>query len=250
MNLCHRPYSTLRVLVIALAFVPSLLRGQSPQAPLPATQNIAAMQQPAHQPPFSYLALGDSYTIGESVPIYQSFPYQLVQLLREKGLLVTAPEIVAKTGWTTDELQAGINSTRLLKSYDFVTLLIGVNNQYRGRSTEDYAPGFESLLRQAIGFAGGRKDRVVVLSIPDWGQTPYAEGRDRAKIAKEIDAYNAVNEEISRRHGVHYVNITPGTREAPTDKDLVAHDGLHPSGKEYARWATAVARYLLDKGLR
>jgi lysophospholipase L1-like esterase len=208
------------------------------------------MPQAATQPTISFLALGDSYTIGESVPIYQSFPYQLVQMLREKGLAVHAPEILAKTGWTTDELQGGINNTRLLRSYDFVTLLIGVNNQYRGRSPEDYAPGFESLLRQAIGFAGGRKDRVVVLSIPDWGQTPYAEGRDRSKITAEINAYNAVNLKISRQYGVQYLDITPGTREASTDKSLVAHDGLHPSGKEYTRWATAVARYLLDKGLQ
>lgn len=199
------------------------------------------MQPAAQQTPLTYLALGDSYTIGESVPIYQGFPYQVVQLLREKGLVLTAPEIVAKTGWTTDELQAGINNTRLLKSYDFVTLLIGVNNQYRGRTAENYATEFESLLNQAISFAGGHKDRVVVLSIPDWGQTPYAEGRDRAKIAKEIDAYNAVNQKISRQYGVHYIDITPGTREASTDKGLVANDGLHPSGKDYARWARAVA---------
>jgi lysophospholipase L1-like esterase len=195
----------------------------------------------------SFLALGDSYTIGESVPIYESFPYQLVQMLRTKGLTVQAPEIIAKTGWTTDELEAGIERTRLLPSYDLVTLLIGVNNQYRGRSPENYAPEFESLLKHAISFAGGHKERVVVLSIPDWGQTPYAEGRDRSEIAKDIDAYNAVNAEVSRRYGVHYVNITPGTREAAQDKSLIASDGLHPSGKDYARWAQAVAAYFALK---
>ena len=188
-----------------------------------------------------YLALGDSYTIGESVPIYESFPYQLVQLLRAKGLPVQAPEIVARTGWTTDELQAGIEKNRLLPSYDFVTLLIGVNNQYRGRTTENYAPEFEALLGKAIGFAGGKKERVVVLSIPDWGHTPYAEGRDRSKISREIDAYNAVSRQIANSHGVHYVDITPGSREATTDRSLVASDGLHPSGKEYGRWAAPVS---------
>jgi lysophospholipase L1-like esterase len=197
------------------------------------------------QPGLRYLALGDSYTIGESVPIYESFPYQLVQRLRAKGLPVEAPEIIARTGWTTDELQAGIEKTRLLPSYDFVTLLIGVNNQYRGRTTENYAPEFEDLLEKAIGFAGGKKEKVVVLSIPDWGQTPYAEGRDRSKISREIDAYNTVNRQIAIKHGVQYVDITPGSREATTDKSLVASDGLHPSGKEYGRWAAPVAEYFL-----
>jgi lysophospholipase L1-like esterase len=193
----------------------------------------------------SYLALGDSYTIGESVPIYESFPYQLVQLLRAKGLAVQAPEIVAKTGWTTDELQAGINQTKLLPAYGMVTLLIGVNNQYRGRSVSEYAQQFESLLKQSIAFAGGKKERVVVLSIPDWGQTPFAKDRDRGKIAQEIDAYNRTNREITLRYGIHYVDITPGTRQVAKDPALVAGDGLHPSGKDYARWAGAVAEYLL-----
>jgi lysophospholipase L1-like esterase len=197
-------------------------------------------------PSLGYLALGDSYTIGESVPIYESFPYQLVQLLRAKGLPVQAPEIVARTGWTTDELDAGIEKTRLLPSYDFVTLLIGVNNQYRGRTTENYAPEFEALLEKAIRFAGGRKERVVVLSIPDWSHTPYAEGRDRTKISGEIDAYNTVNRRIAMKHGIHYVDITPGSREATQDRSLVASDGLHPSGKEYGRWAAPVAAYFLS----
>jgi lysophospholipase L1-like esterase len=197
-------------------------------------------------PSLGYLALGDSYTIGESVPIYESFPYQLVQLLRTKSLPVQAPEIVARTGWTTDELEAGIERTRLLPSYDYVTLLIGVNNQYRGRTTENYAPEFEALLEKAIRFAGGRKERVVVLSIPDWGHTPYAEGRDRSKISREIDAYNTVNRQITMKHGIQYVDITPGSREATMDRSLVASDGLHPSGKEYGRWAAPVAEYFLS----
>lgn len=186
---------------------------------------------------YSYLALGDSYTIGESVPVYENFPYQTVQLLRQAGLDVQPAEIVAKTGWTTDELQDNINHTRFLPQYDLVSLLIGVNNQYRARSVDEYKIQFRSLLQQAIMFAGGNKTRVFVLSIPDWGVTPFAEGRNRIQVEKEIDAYNAANRKISDELGVHYIDITPGTREAATDETLLAGDKLHPSGKDYARWA-------------
>lgn len=190
------------------------------------------------------LCLGDSYTIGEGVPLTENFPYQTMQLLRNSGYSFQAPEIIAKTGWTTDELQTAINRHTFLAVYDFVTLLIGVNNQYRGRSVDEYLPAFESLLSQAIQFAGNRKERVMVLSIPDWGVTPFAAGRDRAKIAAEIDAYNAANKSVAEKAGVHYINITPGTREAASDASLLAADGLHPSAKEYARWAEKVAAYI------
>jgi len=190
---------------------------------------------------YSYLALGDSYTIGESVPLYESFPYQTVQLLRKAGHPVYAPEIIAKTGWTTDELQTGISNSHLLPAYDFVSLLIGVNNQYRGRSTEEYAQQFEVLLQQAIAFTGNNKRQVFVLSIPDWGITPFANGRDKAIIAGQIDAFNAINKKISEKYQVNYIEITTGTREAEQDLTLLAADQLHPSGKEYARWAVKLA---------
>ena len=193
----------------------------------------------------SYLALGDSYTVGESVPLYENFPYQLVQQLRKKGIRVSAPEIVAKTGWTTDELLSGINQTNFLPAYDFVTLLIGVNNQYRGRSIEEYAIQFETLLQKAIKFAKDKPSKVVVVSIPDWGATPFAKDRDTKKIATEIDAFNAVNKRIAIQYKVHYADITPGSRDALNDKDLVAKDGLHPSGKEYAKWAEKIMNYEL-----
>jgi lysophospholipase L1-like esterase len=196
----------------------------------------------------TYLALGDSYTIGEGVPVHDNFPYQAVQLLRGNGLSFCAPEIVAKTGWTTDELQSGIRGKKLLSRYDIVTLLIGVNNQYRGRAVDAYAPEFEDLLKQAIAFAGGDARRVAVLSIPDWGATPFAAGRDRVAISAGIDAFNAVNRRIALQHGAYYIDITPGTREATTDGSLVAQDKLHPSGKEYAKWAAGVARWA--EGLR
>lgn len=190
---------------------------------------------------YSYLALGDSYTIGENVPIYDSFPYQTVQLLRKAGYSLYAAEIVAKTGWTTDELQTGIANTHLLPLYDIVTLLIGVNNQYRGRSIQEYTRQFEALLQQAIGFAGNKKEHVFVLSIPDWGVTPFANEKNSATIAHEIDAFNAVNKLFAEKYSVHYIDITPGTRLAASDASLLAADQLHPSGKEYAKWAEKLA---------
>jgi lysophospholipase L1-like esterase len=190
---------------------------------------------------FSYLALGDSYTIGEGIPIYESFPYQTVQLLRKAGYAVYAAEIVAKTGWTTDELQAGISNTHLLPHYDIVSLLIGVNNQYRGRSVPEYKQQFEALLQQAIGFAGNVANHVFVLSIPDWGVTPFASGKNSATIAHEIDTFNAVNKFFAEKYSVNYLDITPGTRQAASDGSLLATDQLHPSQKEYARWASQLA---------
>jgi lysophospholipase L1-like esterase len=196
---------------------------------------------------YTLLALGDSYTIGEGVLLHENFPYQVTVWLRKTGLNFQAPEIIAKTGWTTDELLAAINHHSFLPTYDFVTLLIGVNNQYRGRSPEEYKMEFESLLKQAIRFAGNKNDRVIVLSIPDWGATPFAEGRDRQKIASEIDAYNTANKAIAEMSGVHYINITPGTREVAGNPEWLAGDGLHPSAKEYARWATMIAPIIKAK---
>lgn len=192
--------------------------------------------------PKTYLALGDSYTIGEGVPLHESFPYQTVQMLRRAGKSIHAPEIIARTGWTTDELAAHIAQVRLQPAYDFVTLMIGVNNQYRGRSAEEYSTQFESLLKQAIGFASGHPFHVAVLSIPDWGATPFAAGRDIQKIAAEIDSFNTINKSISSRYKTHYIDITPGTRQATIDESLLAADKLHYSGKEHARWAEMVVR--------
>lgn len=190
---------------------------------------------------YSLLALGDSYTIGESVPAQDNFPNRTVQLLKNAAYNFKPAEIVAKTGWTTDELQNNINNHSFTPPYDIVTLLIGVNNQYRGRPVDSYKPEFENLLKQAIQFAGGKADHVIVLSIPDWSVTPFAAGRDRDQIAREIDAYNAANKTISENYKVLYVDITPWTREAAHDLSLLASDGLHPSGKEYYRWSEKLA---------
>jgi lysophospholipase L1-like esterase len=189
----------------------------------------------------TFLALGDSYTIGESVLLQESFPYQTVQLLRNAGYSFDSPEIIAKTGWTTDELQSAINDHQFLAKYDLVTLLIGVNNQYRGRTVENYIPEFENLLKQAIQFAGNDTNRVFVLSIPDWGVTPFAEGRNRKQIAKEIDNYNNANKTIAEKYHIDYIDITSGTREAANDLSLVTIDGLHPSAKDYNRWAVKLS---------
>ena len=190
---------------------------------------------------FSYLALGDSYTIGESLPAADNFPNQTVQILRTSGYDFKPAEIVAKTGWTTDELQSKMDNYGFRPSYNFVTILIGVNNQYRGRPVDTYKPEFENLLKQSIQFAENKPDHVIVLSIPDWGVTPYASGRDRNQIAREIDAYNAANKTISDQYNVHYLDITQWTREAASDLSLVATDGLHPSAKEYKRWSEKLA---------
>ncbi|MES1216717.1 MAG: GDSL-type esterase/lipase family protein, partial [Bacteroidota bacterium] len=168
-------------------------------------------------------------------------PHQVVSLLKKDGLEGQL-KIIATTGWTTDQLEVGISSAErdgsLLKSYDIVTLLIGVNNQYRGdQEIGAYKPAFEELLTKAISLANGNVNHVIVLSIPDWGATPFAAGRGTDKITKEINAYNDINKQVSEQYGVNYIDITPGTREAANDNSLLASDGLHYSGKEYAIWA-------------
>jgi lysophospholipase L1-like esterase len=153
---------------------------------------------------------------------------------------VGEPEIIATTGWTTDELGAGIDAVSPSGPYDLVSLCIGVNNQYRGRSVDEYRGEFRALLGRAIGFGGGTPSRVIVLSIPDWGVTPFAEGRDRAAIAREVDAFNAVKREETLGAGARYIDVTPISREAARHAPLIAGDGLHPSGEMYRRWAEIV----------
>ncbi len=183
-----------------------------------------------------FLALGDSYTIGESVPVAERWPVQLTKALRGTSTPVEEPLIIAQTGWTTDELNAAIDSARVTGTFSLVTLLVGVNDQYRGREAEAYRAPFRKLLDRAIGFAGGSASRVIVISIPDWGVTPFAEGRDRAAIAAAIERFNAVNRDEAQKAGARYVDITPGSRAAAGDRSLIAADGLHPSGRMYGEW--------------
>jgi lysophospholipase L1-like esterase len=187
-----------------------------------------------------FLTLGDSYTIGESLAAADRWPNQLALQIRKDGIDIADPEIIAKTGWTTDELSSAIDAAKPHGPYALVTLLIGVNNQYRGREAEQYRKEFVVLLQRAIAFAGNDPKRVLVVSIPDWGVTPFAAGRNRAKIGAEIDHFNAINAEETKRAGARYADITPVSRHAATDAGLVAPDGLHPSAKMYAEWVRII----------
>jgi lysophospholipase L1-like esterase len=186
---------------------------------------------------FTYLALGDSYTIGHDVEPSENFPNQTISLLQNDNLFGKV-KIIATNGWTTVNLKAGIESDKtVLQKYDVVTLLIGVNNEYQGAPIANYTPEFEGLLQKSIALAGNNAGHVIVISIPDWSVTPFAGGRDRDLISKEIDAYNAINKNLAQKYNANYLDITPWTREAANDPSLLASDSLHPSGKEYARWA-------------
>ena len=178
-----------------------------------------------------YLALGDSYTIGEGVAEEDRWPVMLAHLLD-----MSPPTIIAKTGWTTDELQAAINKAKPDTNYDLVSLLIGVNNQYRGYDPEVYQKEFAALLQQAISFAGNDPNHVFVVSIPDYGVTLFAAEKNPRKISEEIDVYNRINKKITEAVGVQYFDITPISRKAAHDESLLAEDQLHPSGKMYRIW--------------
>lgn len=201
---------------------------------------------PPHNSPIRFLALGDSYTIGESVDEADGWPNQLARALRAAGQDVADPQIIATTGWTTDELSAGINRADPKGPYALVTLLIGVNNQYRGREVIEYKQQLEDLLKKAIELANGKKEHVVMISIPDYGLTPFAAKMDTEKISKEIDVFNSVAMALSIQYKVHYIDITPGSREVRNDPSLVASDGLHPSEKEYLKWAQLLSEKIIS----
>lgn len=203
---------------------------------------LATQSLPTNATELRFLALGDSYTIGEAVGENGRWPAQLTARLRADGIALGAPHIVATTGWTTDELSAAMDANTLDPPYDLVTLSIGVNNQYRGRSADNYRVEFAALLERAIGLAGGRANHVIVVSIPDWGATRFGResGRDTAKIAVELDAFNAINREEARRRGAHWTDVTPTSRRAGNAAGMLAADGLHPSTKQYARWLEVI----------
>lgn len=197
-----------------------------------------------------YLALGDSYTIGEGVPEAGRWPMQLAHALRADGIPMADPRIIARTGWTTDELDAAIDAVHPLAEYDLVSLLIGVNNQYRGRGVDEYRSQFAALLERATGFAQWRRDHVLVLSIPDWGATPFAaaDARGAARIGEEIDAFNAAAADACRQRGIAFVDITAVSRARGAEAAMLVDDGLHPSALMYSDWtrlALPVARGLV-----
>lgn len=190
-----------------------------------------------------YLALGDSYTIGESVTESDRWPEQLAEAMRSKGTKVEKPRIIAVTGWRTDQLKKAIEDAHLQNEYGLVSLLIGVNNQYQKKSAESYAPEFEELLNMAVALAGGKKENVFVVSIPDYGYTPFGQPR-QPEISAAIDRFNAANQAITEKMGIKYVSITDLTRQGLEQPDYVAPDKLHPSGKMYTLWTARIAKAL------
>ena len=192
-----------------------------------------------------FIALGDSYTIGESVTELERWPNQLARLLRERGVPAEDPFILARTAWTTDELADAIAAELIRERFDLVSLLVGVNDQYRSRALSSFTTEFKPLLSRAKAFAGRRPSRVIVLSIPDWGATPFAEGRDRALISRETAAYNDSARELVSAAGMRWVDVTESTRRMQDTPSLVAPDGLHPSGAMYRQWAELVLPHAL-----
>jgi lysophospholipase L1-like esterase len=199
---------------------------------------------------YRYLALGDSYTIGEGVILRNTWPHQVVVKLRHQGYLIADPFIIARTGWTTYELAEAIEQSGLPSDFDIVSLMIGVNNQYRNLPMENYRRDFIDLLQVASSLARDDPNRVFVLSIPDWSVTPYATGRDRQKLSAAIDRFNTICRQEAERLNITFVDIKPASRRAKHDISLLAGDGLHPSGKMYTLWVELVApvmRQILDQ---
>jgi len=192
--------------------------------------------------PLRFLALGDSYTIGEGVVPGERWPEQLCALLRAEGIAIESPQFVAATGWTTSDLAAALRARQPEGPFGLVSLQIGVNNQYQGGSAEEFAAEFDALLERAIALAGDDPSRVIVLSIPDWGVTPFAEGRDRRAIGREIDAFNSACLSRTMRSGPHFVDVTGASREVGGEPGMLADDGLHPAAPLYLAWARLALR--------
>lgn len=189
---------------------------------------------------YSYLALGDSYTIGESVAENERFPVQLSARIETSGIPIKPAIIVAQTGWTTNELSAAIKQQKITGTFDIISLLIGVNNQYRGRDTDEYRLQLQDLLKTSIRYAGGNPKNLIVISIPDYGVTPFAKNRNPEKIAQEIDKFNKIKKEETQKVGANFIDITGISRRAKNQNNLLANDGLHPSGEMYRLWVKKI----------
>jgi lysophospholipase L1-like esterase len=247
-RLCY-PAFTFLIITVAISCSKKVnLAGMNRQITSTITDTSNNLSDTSLIPPSStdtavktYLALGDSYTIGQSVAEEERFPNQTVQLLRNESIKINNPAFIAKTGWTTGNLISALNLNPPSGNYSVVSLLIGVNNQYHGKSIDEYKAEFALLLNRAIQYAGNNKNNVFVLSIPDYSVTPFANHANKEKIAGEIDAFNAINQVLSYQSGVNYLDITAISREALDDPGMIANDGLHPSGKQYKRWAELLA---------
>ncbi len=190
-----------------------------------------------------YLALGDSYTIGQNVQPTERFPYLLASALRQQNISISDPQYIATTGWTTANLQNAIASTDPPSNFDLVTLLIGVNDQYQHRDTADYRSRFTQLLNKSVTLAGNHKEKVFVLSIPDYSATPFVEAGDKARVSREIGWFNAINKQVTLQMNIAYIDITPLTREAANDPSLLTNDHLHYSAKEHQQWTNLILPY-------
>lgn len=215
-----------------------------------SVQAILKTNTPFRTGPVSYLALGDSYTIGQGVDPSQNYPNLLTSKLRNRGIAINDPVVIAVTGWTTQDLLHGIRQAQLDdKQFDLLTLLIGVNNQYRGQSLEEYEKDLSELMVKSLALVGDEKERIIVLSIPDWGVTPYATSlaRDKATIASEIDSFNEKNKTLAKKSGIRYLEITEEYRSLGHMDQYLALDGLHPSEKVYDRWAEKLTEIIIDE---
>lgn len=231
--LIHLTLTPLRIILIYLFFI--LFLSECKNSPESKNLNF---QTKSTLESISYLALGDSYTIGESVLENERWPIQLADSLKNEHIQVPNLKIIAKTGWTTAELKKGISSATLTPPYDLVSLLIGVNNQYRGYDIQTYKTEFLELLEQSIEFAGGDTSRVFVVSIPNYGVTPFGITKGEDRIRRELLEYDKIASTIASDFGIPFINITPISEDAKKDSILIANDGLHPSGKMYSLWIT------------
>jgi acyl-CoA thioesterase I len=212
-----------------------------------AQENVTVIEEDIEsQEKVRYLALGDSYTIGQSVTENERFPVLLIDSLRNDGVITCNAKIIATTGWTTNNLISAVNTAALPDTFNLVSLLIGVNNQYQNLGIVEYGTQFEQLIQTAIQKTGGEPSNVFVLSIPDYGATPFG-ASNAEEIAMEIDQFNAINKQITEQYNITYFNITEISRLANTQPDLIAIDNLHPSGKMYKKWVDLMYSAVKDK---
>ncbi len=232
-------------LLLILTVIVSLLACNKKQSAVTPRPYVPPEIPPVlSSPAKTYLALGDSYTIGQSVAEAARFPNQTAAWLKTNGINLTVTDIIATTGWTTNSLQSALNVQNPV-NHDVVSLLIGVNDQYQTHDTTGYRQRFTLLLERSVQLAKGKKENVFVLSIPDYSVTPFAAGYDTARIRLEIDWFNAINKEVTALYNCAYLDITASTREARYDPSLIATDGLHPSGSEYKKWADRLGPLML-----